>query len=87
LIIISPIVNQLKDESGNPYHLKFSDMAKLDYDDPKWDDFIKQMTLDSASSALVYFLISKASFILSLIFKPVNFLGNVACQSFQSLSS
>ena len=37
---------QLKDESGNPYHLKFSDMAKLDYDDPKWDDFIKQMTLD-----------------------------------------
>lgn len=37
---------QLKDEEGNPYRLKFSDMAKLEYDDPKWDLFIKQMTLD-----------------------------------------
>ena len=35
-----------KDADGNEYRIKFSEMANVDYDDPKWDAFIKQMTLD-----------------------------------------
>lgn len=34
------------DEEGNEYKIKFSEMANVELDDPKWDTFIKQMTLD-----------------------------------------
>ena len=34
-----------KDEDGNEYTIRFIDMVDVPIDDPKWDDFIKQMSL------------------------------------------
>lgn len=43
---------QLKDKDGNPYVMKFADMSKVEYDDPKWDEFIKQMTLEDLAISM-----------------------------------
>lgn len=41
-----------KNEEGEEDVITFSDMAGLDYDDPKWDAFIKQMSLDDLAKSM-----------------------------------
>ena len=41
-----------KDEEGNEYRIKFSDMAGVPIDDPKWDEFIKQLSLKDLATSM-----------------------------------
>lgn len=39
-------------ENGEEERINFADMANVPYDDPKWDDFIKQLSLDDLATSM-----------------------------------